>query len=55
MNSRRESYMRDLHLRPQNTEFTTLAFEKLGTQKFTSSRFISQREDRVCRAWTHGS
>jgi len=41
MNSKRESYMRDLRLRPQNAEVTTLTSEELGTQKSTTSRFIS--------------
>jgi len=42
--------MRELRLRPQNTKYTMLTSEELGTQKSTSSR-----EDRVCKAWTHGS
>jgi len=29
MNSRRESYMQDLRVRPQDTEFATLAFKDL--------------------------
>jgi len=42
MNSRRESYMQNLHLRSQNAEFTMLTSEELRTQKSTSSHFVSK-------------
>jgi len=41
MNSRRESYIQSPRLRPQNTEFTTLASKELETQGPTSLCFIS--------------